>query len=70
MKPAKLRVLKESVTRDLLHELVEDLIDAATDLGVGQANPMVDTATLEHALNRAAEKVYNALDALTYDSSS
>jgi len=57
--------LKELATRALLYELVEDLIDAATDLGVGQANPMVDATPLEYNLNQAAEKLYNALNALT-----
>jgi len=65
MNQAKLKELKALTTRDLINELIEELIDAATDLGGGQANPLTDTGPLEHNLNQAAEKVYNAIDALT-----
>jgi hypothetical protein len=64
MNPSRLKRLRALTTKQLLHELVEDLIDAATDLGGGQANPLTDTKPLEHNLNQAAEKLYNALDAL------
>jgi hypothetical protein len=42
---------------------VEELIDAAVDLGVGQARGF-DTKNLDENLNQAAEKVYNAIEAL------
>lgn len=62
----QLKTLKLMIDRDGLHELVEELIDAATDLGSGQANPLADTKPLEYNLNQAAEKLYNAIDAITY----
>lgn len=65
MNPSKRKELRALLTKELLHELVEELIDAATDLGGGQANPLTDTKPLEYNLNQAAEKVYNALDAIT-----
>jgi len=65
--PEKAEALRVLVSRELLNELVEELIDAATDLGMGQANPMVDTDPLEYNLNLAAEKVYNAIHAITED---
>ena len=65
MHPEKAEALRVLVSRELLNELVEELIDAATDLGMGQANPMVDTDPLEYNLNLAAEKVYNAIHAIT-----
>lgn len=67
MHPEKAEALRVLVSRELLNELVEELIDAATDLGMGQANPMVDTDPLEYNLNLAAEKVYNAIHAITED---
>lgn len=69
MTPAKRKRLRELMTKQLTYELVEDLIDAATDLGVGQANPMVDTRCLELNLNQAVEKLYNALDTLAEEDS-
>ena len=69
MNPSKRKELRALLTKELAHELVEELIDAATDLGAGQANPMTDTKPMEYNLNQAAEKVYNALDALTDEAS-
>jgi hypothetical protein len=65
MNQSKRKELRSLLTRELAHELVEELIDAATDLGAGQASPLTDTKPLEYNLNQAAEKLYNALDALT-----
>lgn len=68
MNPSKRKELRALLTKELAHELVEELIDAATDLGFGQANPLTETKTLEYNLNQAAEKLYNALDVLTEES--
>lgn len=68
MNPSKRKELRALLTKEFLHELVEELIDAATDLGGGQANPLTDTKPLEYNLNQAAEKVYNALDAIAEES--
>jgi hypothetical protein len=65
LNPFKRRELRALLTKELLHELVEELIDAATDLGAGQA----DSGLLEFHLARAAEKMYNALDALAPEDS-
>lgn len=64
MNSQRRKQLKELLTRQFAQELVEELIDAATDLGAGQANPLTDTKPLEYNLNQAAEKLYHALDAL------
>jgi hypothetical protein len=63
MNQDELKQLKAATTPRLLHELVEELIDAAVDLGVGQARGF-DTQNLDENLNQAAEKVYNAIEAL------
>lgn len=64
MRHEQFKELGKLATKAFLYELVEELIDTATDLGVAQSNPLVDPHYIELNLTTAAEKLYNAIDAL------